>query len=119
MICFTHHDKSAVGICKKCGRALCPDCIVVNGNTILCNACTETHENHTDEVLGFLSILQKKFAFIFSVIALVFLLSGMILVIAGFTLGGILGLYIISPLGIVFIIGSMLQYSAAKKFIES
>ncbi len=26
MKCFNHPEKSAVGICKSCGKGLCPDC---------------------------------------------------------------------------------------------
>jgi cbb3-type cytochrome oxidase subunit 3 len=36
MNCYTHHEKNAVGICKSCGRGLCPDCVVEVGDGISC-----------------------------------------------------------------------------------
>ena len=40
MNCFTHRSLAAVGICKSCGKALCPDCAADTGHGLACkNAC--------------------------------------------------------------------------------
>lgn len=36
MHCYTHHERSAVGICKSCGRGLCPECAVEVGDGLSC-----------------------------------------------------------------------------------
>ena len=42
MRCFVHHDHEAIGICRACGKALCPDCAVDLGHAICCRgACEE------------------------------------------------------------------------------
>jgi len=39
MDCFNHPDRSAVGICKSCGRGLCRDCAVDSPNGLSCKGC--------------------------------------------------------------------------------
>lgn len=63
--------------------------------------------------------LMNKFASVYGITALIYLLIGMILLIAGFTFRSIMGIFIIIPLGIIFMISSILQYTAAKKFINN
>jgi hypothetical protein len=41
MRCFVHHDQEAVGVCRACGKGLCPDCAVDLGHTICCRACVQ------------------------------------------------------------------------------
>ena len=36
MSCFYHHDRSSVGGCKSCGKALCPECAVDLGKGLAC-----------------------------------------------------------------------------------
>lgn len=45
MNCFTHQSRVAVGVCKGCGRGLCPDCAVELTNGIACKGrCEERVE---------------------------------------------------------------------------
>jgi len=40
MRCYNHHEKEAVGTCKSCGRALCPDCAAEVEKAVACrNRC--------------------------------------------------------------------------------
>jgi len=41
MRCFVHHDHEAVGICRACGKGLCPDCAVDLGHSISCKGACE------------------------------------------------------------------------------
>ena len=41
MRCFVHHDHEAIGICRACGKALCPDCAVDLGHAICCRGACE------------------------------------------------------------------------------
>jgi len=36
MKCFKHIDKDAVGICKSCGKGLCPECATVFQKGLAC-----------------------------------------------------------------------------------
>jgi hypothetical protein len=36
MNCYTHQSVSAIGLCKTCFRALCPECAVDVGNGLAC-----------------------------------------------------------------------------------
>jgi hypothetical protein len=36
MNCFRHGDRVAVGICKSCGKGLCPECAVCRTNGLAC-----------------------------------------------------------------------------------
>ena len=40
MRCFNHHDNDAVGLCRACGRGLCPDCVAEVEKAVACrNRC--------------------------------------------------------------------------------
>ena len=41
MQCFNHHENAAVGLCKHCGKGLCPACATDLGYGL---ACREAHE---------------------------------------------------------------------------
>jgi hypothetical protein len=42
MNCFRHQDSSAVGLCKTCFKAVCPECAADVGNGLACkNSCEE------------------------------------------------------------------------------
>jgi hypothetical protein len=38
MRCFTHREVEAIGICAKCGRAVCPECAIVEPQGLFCSA---------------------------------------------------------------------------------
>ncbi len=52
MDCFNHHEKHAIGICKACGKGLCPDCATDLGHGLACK------NNHEEIVEGFHRINQ-------------------------------------------------------------
>jgi len=62
--------------------------------------------------------LDEKFGQVYSIGALLYLLIGMVLVIAGFTVKSFMGVFIFIPIGLSFFVASFCQYSAAKKFFE-
>ncbi len=39
MICAVHSDKDAVGYCRNCGKAMCPDCVRDIRGMIYCEDC--------------------------------------------------------------------------------
>jgi hypothetical protein len=41
--CFYHHEQDAVGLCKSCNRALCPECAAEAGRGIACKGRCEEH----------------------------------------------------------------------------
>jgi hypothetical protein len=43
MRCFSHHDIAAIGICRTCGKGLCPACAREIDRGIVCSdACAES-----------------------------------------------------------------------------
>jgi hypothetical protein len=55
MECFNHTGIPGVGICKSCGKALCPDCITELENGIACKGSCE------DRVRMINSIIDANF----------------------------------------------------------
>ena len=37
MICYTHRDNRAIGICKYCGKAVCDKCAIVGDSGVACS----------------------------------------------------------------------------------
>jgi hypothetical protein len=53
MNCFRHQDSSAVGLCKTCFKAVCPECAADVGNGLACkNSCEEKSCNKTPCMIG-------------------------------------------------------------------
>lgn len=47
MKCYQHHNHDAIGICKTCGKALCPDCAVDQKFALTCKgACEEQAKSY-------------------------------------------------------------------------
>jgi len=42
MNCFQHDDRSAVGLCKACGKGLCPDCAAELPGGLACRGTCES-----------------------------------------------------------------------------
>jgi hypothetical protein len=67
MKCYQHRINDAVGVCKSCGKAVCPDCAVDLGFAITCpGACEETarayHKRHTHSIAVYQE--QRKMRYI-------------------------------------------------------
>jgi hypothetical protein len=39
MRCANHPDRTALGYCSRCGKALCPECLVRLSSGNFCEAC--------------------------------------------------------------------------------
>ena len=51
MRCFQHPDRDAVGICKCCGKGLCPDCLTDLGKGLACrDRCEEQVRSVNDMI---------------------------------------------------------------------
>lgn len=116
MKCFYHPDQDAVGICFACNKGICKDCAIETHNGLVCN---DTCENRYPDSLAKLDRLSEKLATAFTITALIYLLAGMILVIAGASLRTYMGIYVFIPLGLAYMASSWLQYNSAKNFLEN
>lgn len=36
MICYQHHERTAVGLCRACQKGVCPECAVDTGRGLAC-----------------------------------------------------------------------------------
>jgi hypothetical protein len=50
MHCYRHNPAPAVGVCKTCFKALCPDCAVDVGNGLACRGECEQKVNELNEM---------------------------------------------------------------------
>lgn len=83
MKCYQHRETEAVGVCKTCGKAVCPDCTVDQGFALTCQGECETiaranHQLNTNAIAMYSS--QKKNRYVG---ALFFLLLGSLFIIFG------------------------------------
>ena len=62
--------------------------------------------------------LDEKFGRVYTISALLYLLIGMVLVIAGYTVRSFLGVFVLIPIGLSFFVACICQYFAAKKFFD-
>lgn len=53
MHCYEHNDKTAVGTCKHCYKALCPDCANDTGNGLAC-------EKHIQRVNDINDLIERN-----------------------------------------------------------
>ena len=54
MSCFYHHDRSSVGGCKSCGKALCSECAVDLGKGLACRDQCE------DDVRALIALIDRN-----------------------------------------------------------
>jgi hypothetical protein len=54
MSCFYHHDRSSIGGCKSCGKALCPECAVDLGKGLACRGHCE------DDVKALIALIDRN-----------------------------------------------------------
>ena len=54
MHCFYHQTTDAVGVCKSCGKGVCPDCAVDLDKGIACRGHCE------DEVLAIIQLVDRN-----------------------------------------------------------
>jgi len=51
MKCFRHHSEDAVGICKSCGKGVCPKCTTELTNGLACKDSCEKRVNLINRTL--------------------------------------------------------------------
>ncbi len=51
MNCFSHNDRAAVGICKSCGKGLCPACAAQRMNGIACKGECEARVDLVNRIV--------------------------------------------------------------------
>src|SRR5262249_49667793 len=89
MRCFNHLDQEAVGLCKSCGRGLCPNCAAEVEKALACRGRCES------DVLDLLSINRNALQFAKSTKQArflgpaLFMVVGVMLMLLGFSTDGI------------------------------
>jgi len=59
MQCFNHSDKSAVGLCKACGKGLCAECVSDLGFGLACRGVHEQRVTEMDNLISKNARLQN------------------------------------------------------------
>jgi hypothetical protein len=52
-MCFYHPERTALGMCKHCGRGLCADCAAIVDDTLACK------DRHEEQVRGMNLIIER------------------------------------------------------------
>ena len=100
MICYHHHDRPAVGICKSCNKGLCYECAVDIGHGLACKNSCENEVRALNDVLERSKTAYQKAGKAYKRTALISGLLG-----CAFLLWGILQVTLIHEVGIaVFLI---------------
>lgn len=80
MVCYTHRNNRAIGICKYCGKAVCDECAIINSNGITCS--TKCHQESLAYAKVAKSIYSGRSKFIWGVIVFLFF-TGIIFLVLG------------------------------------
>ncbi|MCZ2115205.1 MAG: hypothetical protein LC131_15455 [Anaerolineae bacterium] len=112
MICYTHRDNRAIGICKYCGKAVCDECAIVDNSGIACS------ERCHQELLAY-AVMAEKSKAVYGMksgripITTIFLLAaGAVFLLMGvyFASKGIATWLLLLPMAVIFLILGALSY---------
>lgn len=118
MKCFVHQDRDAVGICKNCQKGLCIECAVEVENGISCQGKSQQENAANNLTIIKNRTLSQKTAAAHKINALVYLLIGIICLVTGIYWCDMTSLWLL-PCGAVMLIGAILSYRAANKYISN
>ena len=93
MRCFVHRDAEAVGVCRTCGRALCPGCAAEGRGGLSCRGRCEAEleattawilrtraaEGRTGQILAKTSAVYVRQAWFMGVFGIAFLVLGLVM----------------------------------------
>ena len=51
MKCYNHSERSAVGICKSCGKGICHECVAVLPNGLACKGMCESRVELLNQII--------------------------------------------------------------------
>jgi len=115
MKCFYHHRLDSIGVCRSCGRGLCPDCITEYPEGLACkNRCEEAVEETISLVKRNRVAVAKPginrffYPFFFLVLGAIQLYQGI------FESKGAINTF--TALGVIFIVGGILYLIAIRRF---
>ena len=90
MKCFIHNEIEAIGVCKKCGKAMCDNCSSFNEHRGICPACSrrsiaqQVKEYNKKIAVGILVFMIGNFiaSFIsFGAVVIFSLISGLLIAV--------------------------------------
>lgn len=115
MRCFTHHETDAVAICKSCGRALCPACVVEVEAGIACRDRCEEEVRALNRIIARNKTAYEKTSGAYSRVAAFYALVG-----ALFLAGGALDWrgfsWVLLPASLIFFFSAYVHYSTGRRF---
>jgi hypothetical protein len=101
MNCFNHRDKSALAICKSCGRALCADCSTALRDGIACKNTCESRVNAINEIADDRAYAKKIQGFARWAV----IIMGVVWIIISL----ISKRYLLLPVGLILLIGGYIS----------
>jgi hypothetical protein len=121
MNCFFHPDRPALGLCKSCGRGLCPDCLAEVPDGLACkNRCEERvlllnrMIDSNRQVLA-VSNVHVRSGMVFTLaFGVLFCLFGFV----PFFVYGQKGALFLGVMGVVFLVSGLLRLRPKARFPE-
>ena len=115
MRCFYHRELESIGICKNCGRGLCPACAAEVENGLACRQLCEAEVRALNRITSRSKTAYEKTSSAYLRAALFYLVLGL-----AFLAGGLLdwrGLaWVLIPGSVIFTVSAVLHYSTGRKF---
>jgi hypothetical protein len=113
--CFYHRGADAVGMCKSCGRGLCPVCAAEIANGLACRDRCEDEVRALNWIIDRNKTAYKKTSGAYLRVAAFYLIVALVFLTAGvFDWRGLA--WILIPGGAIFIVSAFLHFSTARKF---
>jgi hypothetical protein len=115
MVCFHHHDRTAIGTCKHCQRGLCDECAAVIEDVLACKNRHEEEVMAVEQMTARTIFQSKRVGSAYSRNAIFYGLVG-----ALFTAFGVYQYPFLGLQAVFFIlIGLFLLYAAAANYFEA
>ncbi len=119
MDCFNHPDRSAVGVCKSCGRGLCHDCAVDSPNGLSCKGCevrVQLMNQIIDSNAKVLSVARSQARFGASLLILIGVAMLILALWSQVLRGDVLVIILFGLLGIFVVIEGMRRLSPRAQY---
>jgi len=118
VLCFTHSDRQAVGLCKSCNKGLCHDCATDLGDGLACKGA------HEENVTRLNSLIAKNLRVqaatpknTWAILPVFLAFIGLVFAVFGITTEGIGGFLVITGSG--FILFSIVSFILNRKAFGS
>jgi hypothetical protein len=117
MNCFQHHERTAVGLCKHCARGLCSECATDEGYGLACKGRCEAEVKNVSQLLEKSKSAYRRNSAVYLRASALYGLMGLFLLVFPYLLKTQIRelFYLFEGMGILFLLGAILQLVNARR----